>query len=111
MSYSYPSLPHDVVSTRQPVSGLVIDIAGSGRPRSRSLYSYSVYRLRIVHTGLAETDKDSVLTHYAANKGEEFGYIWPDGSVTMWCVYDDAPSVEWTPGGWNLDVSMMGRDA
>jgi hypothetical protein len=105
---AYPTLATRDDSVRQPRSGLQIDQADDGTIRSRTLFSAIVYEFTIYHQGLSSADKESILTHYAANVSAPFSYTWPDGSVAHTVVYTEAPLVTWAPGGWTVEVHLMG---
>ena len=105
---AYPTLAHDVSSTRTPRSGIQIDTADDGTVRSRTLYSAVVYDFAIEHRALTSVNRDSVLSHYTSNVNTTFSYTWPDGSVAHTCVYADAPKVTWQPGGWDVSVALVG---
>ena len=104
---AYPTLAHDVSSSREPRGGIRVDTAEDGTPRARTLYSATVYDVNILHRALTSTDRDSVNSHYAANKNASFAYTWPDGSVAMTAVYSEAPKIVYTPGGWDVQVSLV----
>jgi hypothetical protein len=105
---AYPSLTHDVSSSRRPRSGLKVDVAEDGTPRARTLYSATVYDFTIVHPYQSSTNRNLVTAHYAANANGSFSYTWPDGSVAHTCVYAEAPEIEWHPGGWTVRVQLVG---
>jgi hypothetical protein len=104
---AYPTLAHDVSSTRTPRGGIKVDTAEDGTPRARTLYSATVYDVAILHRALSSANRDSVLSHYASDKNASFSYTWPDGSVAMTAVYANAPRVEWQPGGWDVYVELV----
>ena len=106
---AYPTLAHSDDSARVPRSGLQIDTAEDGTVRARSLYSEIVYEITAIHPYQSSTNRDLVTAHYAANYNGSFSYTWPDGSVAMTAVYAEAPRVEWTPGGWDVYVSLVAK--
>lgn len=107
---AYPTLDHSIASTRAQKAGLQMDQAEDGTLRGRTLYSSSIYEITAVHERINSTDKDSILSHFAAHLGASFSYTWPDGSVAHTVYYTDAPEVRYVEGGrYTVTCHLAGR--
>lgn len=106
---AYPTLPTDVASRREAVSGLAVDVAEDGTSRARSLYAAVRYEFSLEHAPLTSAERDSLLSHYAANAAAPFAYTWPDGSLAHTVIYLEAPQIIYHPGPWySAEVKLSG---
>jgi len=89
-----------------------VDIAEDGTVRARTLYTATVYDIRLIHSGITASQRNAIFSHYAANVGEEFSYTWPDGTRAHTVVYAQAPQDIPLGRGdvYRVDVYLIGTE-
>jgi len=107
---SYPSIEQRVGSKPTPQSGIRPDRASNGDIRTQILYSGDRKDFKVVHQ-VDATEKSTLDTFYATNKGLAVTLTWAADGQEYNCVFTDAP--DYTPRGdgyWDVVVLLSEQD-
>jgi hypothetical protein len=103
---NYPSVPQVVGSTEDRMDGTVVDRAVSGKPRLRSYYSQTWRAFTIVHD-CSQSEKDSIVSFYEANKTASFYMTWQGDGQSYLCRFTGSPQCTPTQGDFRWTVKSM----
>lgn len=89
-------------------NGVVIDYTPQGEARGRDFGGAARREGAIVLDLLSESEKNSVLAHYEANKASDFAFTYAsDGAAGTW-RYIAPPVPEPVKGGWfNVTINVQ----
>lgn len=108
MSTPYPDLPQLIGSEIAGDDGTTVERAVSGKVRMRSLY----VDVQLIATILHEVDgpdKELVMAHYAANRGEVFPLLYRADGLTYQLMYTGMPRCIPVAGTdrWSITSSLV----
>ena len=89
---AFPTLAHDVTSTREPSDGSQVDYSDDGVARVRVMYATTQWTFTLKLSQLTTDEMASLLAHYAAHKLVAFSYTWPEDATAYTCVYLGYPT-------------------
>lgn len=105
---AYPTSIQVYGTRRAALAGTELSRAVNGKPRLRTYYSQTWYEFLVVHD-LTTAEKDAILAHYAADKGNVFNFTYKGDDATYSVRYIAAPEEEPTPGQrWRVTVRLVG---
>lgn len=89
---AFPTLAHDVSSTREPSDGSQVDYGDDGVARVRVMYAATQWTFDLKLSQLTTDEMASLLAHYAAHQRIAFAYTWPEDGTPYTCVYLNHPA-------------------
>lgn len=106
---AYPSFPQSDQSKESTLTGRELDRASNGRPRIRCFYAADKKEFSIVHEYISNADKATLEAFIAANRYNNFDFLWKGDGITYSClIADKAP--EYTPHSgtrWSAAVYLV----
>jgi len=107
---AYPSIPIDNSTQISADGGISVDRAEDGTIRGRVSYAETVYTMKLVHTLLTSTQRDTLMTFYDTNKALSWTFTYDSDTYTL--RFMGAPQHQHLSGGWwNVTVSAIGTKA
>ena len=102
----YPiNLPQVIGTSFNEESGAVVSRSINGRPRIRNNFSQIWRTGEIIHD-LSQSELDSLMTFYNANKAVAFTFIYQADNVTYSCQFASSPISRPILGG-RYDVKVL----
>ena len=107
---SYPNLPQNQDTSIQADAGVNISVSEGGKIRGVAMYPNTIYTINVAHKHLSDTDKDSIISHFNANKSSSFSFTYQgDNTVYNNCFYAGEPEANWTEFGWTVITKLIGN--
>lgn len=108
-SADYPAIPQHWDTRITPVSGVAVNRSESGATRARSLYAVTSYDITVIHDLITDAQRAAILAFYAANAGDQFGFLADEDGVIYTVIFTNAPqSIPIAPNVWRLTTSLQG---
>lgn len=107
---NFPTVNIDRTSKATFSDGRKVDRADDGSIKGVSIYSETAVRFDLLLAPLSATEKNSILSHYAADKESAFSFTWPDDASTHTVIYETRPVPERMqgPAWWAVRVVLAG---
>jgi len=105
---NYPSSTQLIGTYELPIADTVVDRAVSGKPRLRSYHTQDWSDFLVLHE-LDGTEKDAILSHYAAHKQTTFTFVFLADDSEHTVRYKQKPQVIPIPGvdRWQVRTDLV----
>ncbi|MBK8872360.1 MAG: hypothetical protein IPN19_15340 [Elusimicrobia bacterium] len=103
---AFPTLSHDVSSTREPNDGAQVDYGDDGTARVRVMFAATQWAFTLNLNQLTTTELATLMAHYAAHKSLSFSYTWPEDNTTYTCIYVGYPAPKVSAAYARRDVTI-----
>ena len=108
---SYPAVPMDLDSQRQPVGLTRLNVTATGGIRGTNSQTRELFRFRVRHRYISQADAQSIYANWQANKSLPVDLTWKDGNLYS-VIYDQPPTIERIRGSWwQVESSLTGGPA
>lgn len=108
---TYPSLPIENDSSREPINLTAVNVTASGGIRARSFASAQPYRFIVKHLYITQAEAESVFTMWSAGITSSHTLTWKDGN-TYTVYFDGPPNIDQVRGLlWKAESNLVGHAA
>jgi hypothetical protein len=106
---SYPDLPLDNESIREPLARSDADLLADGTPIVRTYATVDGYRFKLVHSYITYAQALSVEAVWAANRNDTIVLTWAMDGLDYDVYFDGAPQIGRHEGGkWWAKAEVVG---
>lgn len=103
---SYPSIPFELDSSREPINFTVLNVTAAGNVRGRNVQTAEPFEFHAIHRYITKAEADSIYSIWQTNKTAVISLAWKDGNSYN-VVFKQPPKIERMRGNWWMAEAWM----